>query len=299
MEATPAVVPAGSRLRLKAFVTTLLPLNLSGEIVQVLSDSDELEGELVLWPKGAGIYESAELELDTPPVTGEHRWNARLDVEAESGNPALQLSVPIVYTVTAHQIIVTAFEIPTAIPLGEPFEVIVGAKCTSGCNLSGQRIILNSSEGSKPATTTLGNDTWPGTEALYFSSAQLQAGETEGLMPWEVQLEPEGLPVLHEAEPTSFMTRYVPAPEHELRVEVYDSEKHAPVKGASVVVHPFRTVTNDEGIALIKVPAGEHRLFVSGYQYYPFRSDIRVDGDAAIRADLLWEAEEEIYDQLY
>jgi hypothetical protein len=298
VEATPATVPAGDRLRLKAFMTTSLRLDLSGHTVRLL-DEDELRGELVLESLGAGIYESAELELDAPVVPGEHQWDARLEVEADSGKPSLKLATPVVYTVAAHRIVVSAFKIPTAIPLGESFEVVIGAKCTSGCTLAGQRIIMHSGEDSKPVTITLGNDLWPDTEALYFSVAQLRAGETEGQVPWEVQLEPEGLPVPHEAEPVSFMARYVPAPEHELRVEVFDSERQTPVKGASVVVHPFRAITDDEGVALIKVPTGEHRLFVSGFQYYPFRSAIRVDGDAAIRADLLWEAEEEIYDQHY
>ncbi len=298
VEATPAVVPAGGQVRLQAFVTSLYPLDPGARTVQVFANGEQ-KAELILEPQGDGSFESPVLAIDVPEASGEHRLDAHLDVDADSGTQAVRFTTAVTYAVAAHRVTLTALKVPTAVPLGEPFEVTVGAKCACGCSLSGQPIIVSTESHGEHLRVKLGDETWPGTEAVYYSNAQLQAPETEGLVSWEVRLEPEGLPLPHEAEPASFTAHSVPPPEHELRVEAFDRDKQTPIKGASVVLHPFRAVTDENGFALMKVPSGEHTLFVSGFRYHPFRSSIRVDGDAEIRADLLWEEEEESYDQHY
>jgi hypothetical protein len=58
------------------------------------------------------------------------------------------------------------------------------------------------------------------------------------------------------------------------------------VRGARVVVHPYRAVTDAEGVAELRVPKGAYRLFVSGGDYFPFRSDGEIGADVTIRAEL-------------
>jgi hypothetical protein len=53
-----------------------------------------------------------------------------------------------------------------------------------------------------------------------------------------------------------------------------------------VVVHPYKTLTDEHGMAQVRVPAGAYTLFVSGKQYFPFRRDCDVKADITIRADL-------------
>lgn len=296
---TPASVDAGARLLLKAYVATSLPLDLTGQAVQILDSDDQQQTILVLEPKGGGVYESDELELDAPLTVGEHLWSARLDVTVNAGEQALRVSTPVSFTVVEHRITVSVFNTPTAVTVGDVAVVTLGAKCICGCYLGGQAVSLQGDLGEEAVTVTLGSETWPGTEALYFAVANLPAGTTEGLSTWEARVEPEGLPAPHETGTADFTLRYVPAPEHVLRVEVFDRQEQTPIEGASVVVHPFRTATDREGVATIKVPKGKHRVFVSGYQYYPFREDVDIDGDISIKAELLWESEEEFYEKLY
>ena len=43
--------------------------------------------------------------------------------------------------------------------------------------------------------------------------------------------------------------------------------KSDPVKGAKVVVHPYKAFTDERGVAEVRVPKGEYRLVVSGTNY--------------------------------
>jgi hypothetical protein len=52
------------------------------------------------------------------------------------------------------------------------------------------------------------------------------------------------------------------------------------------VVHPYRTVTNERGLAEVRVPEGEYRVFVSRRNYLPFRSDREVNADVTLEAEL-------------
>ena len=70
-----------------------------------------------------------------------------------------------------------------------------------------------------------------------------------------------------------------------------DAESGTPVEGARVVAHPYRTVTDERGVAEMRVPAGDYRLFVSGKGCIPFRFDGVVKADTTIRAQLAQDVE--------
>src|SRR5690554_3318668 len=128
VEATPAVVPAGGQVRLQAFVTSLYPLDPGARTVQVFANGEQ-KAELILEPQSDGSFESPVLAIDVPEASGEHRLDAHLDVDADSGTQAVRFTTAVTYAVAAHRVTLTALKVPTAVPLGEPFEVTVGAKC--------------------------------------------------------------------------------------------------------------------------------------------------------------------------
>ena len=53
-----------------------------------------------------------------------------------------------------------------------------------------------------------------------------------------------------------------------------------------MVAHPYQAVTDEDGVATLRVPEGEYRLFVSGKNYFPFHCDSDVKTDMTIRAEL-------------
>jgi hypothetical protein len=74
-------------------------------------------------------------------------------------------------------------------------------------------------------------------------------------------------------------------------VEAFDSETQAPIKGAHVLLHPYRALTDDRGMAKIKVAKGRYKLFVSGFNYIAYQHMIDVAGDVTARAELIAEPE--------
>ena len=97
----------------------------------------------------------------------------------------------------------------------------------------------------------------------------------------------------HAAASFTFAVKVVRAPDHEVTVEAFDSETQSPIKGAHVLLHPYRAYTDARGIASVKVAKGSYKLFVSGFNYIAYQNVIDVTGDVMIRAELTTEPEEQ------
>ncbi len=189
----------------------------------------------------------------------------------------------------AHATRIVVWDTPAAVECGASLRLKVGVKCTAECRAAGWRVEIRDAEGRSVASAAVGDVPWPGTAALYYAELELRAPNTAGLHAWEAVLEPEGAAVdrpAHAAASAQFHVRAVPAPECVVKVVAVDAASRAPVRGARVVVHPYRAVTDAEGVAELRVPKGAYRLFVSGRDYFPFRSDGEVSADVTIRAEL-------------
>lgn len=199
---------------------------------------------------------------------------------------------------------------PPAVECGAKFRVKVGVKCASECRAEGWRLEVHDHDGNALTSASAGEAPWPGTAALYYAELELRAPDIEGLYAWEARVPAidggstddstgdgtddgtddrgadGGHGRRHEAARASFNVRAVPAPECMLKVVAVDARSQAPVEGAKVVVHPYRAFTDEHGVAELRVPKGEYRLFVSGPDHAPFRSDGEVQADMTIRAEL-------------
>lgn len=144
------------------------------------------------------------------------------------------------------------------------------------------------------ATVTVADEPLSGTEALYPAEVNLTAPDAEGLFRWEVLtpaicVEPTGEDSYaheHESATTRFNVRAVPEADCRLTVNAIDRETQVAVQGAQVVVHPYRAVTNENGVAELSLPRGHYRLFVSGRDFFPLRLDGELTTDMTIRAEL-------------
>lgn len=189
-----------------------------------------------------------------------------------------------------HATRLVVWDVPAAIECGSAFKLKVGVKCAAQCCGAGWRVAILDAQGRTLASVAAGDVPWPGTDALYCAEVELRAPETEGLHDWEARLEEvaaldaESAP--HAAASADFRLRTVPPPDCVVKVVAIDAASGAPVRGARVVVHPYRAVTDAQGVAEIRVPKGAYRLFVSGRDYFPFRSDGEVRADVTIHAEL-------------
>jgi hypothetical protein len=168
--------------------------------------------------------------------------------------------------------------------------VKVGVKCAADCSSAGRLVEVRDEAGHVVASGVVGDAAWPGTSALYYAELELRAPTVEGLHPREAFVvaaaDDAGDCAAHDAASTRFQVRAARAPEYRLRVVAVDARTRAPVPGAKVVVHPYHALTNLDGVAELRVPKGAYRLFVSGRDRFPFRSDGEIDADITVQAEL-------------
>lgn len=191
----------------------------------------------------------------------------------------------------------TVWDVPSAAVAGERFRFAVGVRCSAGCNLGGKELLLFDQEGSGAGTVKLGHETWPGTEALYFAEVEARAPLEAGSHRWEAKLAGRDAELPHAAGSFPLTVRVVGAPDCEVTVKVVDRENRAPIKGARVVMHPYRAVTDDNGIAQVRVARGQYDILVSGSRYLPACASVEVTADlitgAELDADKPWTSPEE------
>ncbi len=80
---------------------------------------------------------------------------------------------------------VVVWDVPAAIERGTRFKVRIGIACSSARRPDGWRVEVRDHEGGSRATATVGEEPWPGTDALYHAEVALVAPEAEGLYDWE------------------------------------------------------------------------------------------------------------------
>jgi hypothetical protein len=180
--------------------------------------------------------------------------------------------------VTPHTTSVVVWDVPSAIVAGERFRIKVGIKCSNECDLTNTDFGIYNDEGTQVATGTLPDERWPGTTGLYVAEIELGAPAAEGLYTWSVKGHAEGL--------ASFGVRVVSAPECLVRVEAVDQITQTPISGARVMLHPYKAVTDERGVAEVRVAKGAYKLFVSQTRYFTFALPVDITADMTTRAEL-------------
>jgi hypothetical protein len=186
----------------------------------------------------------------------------------------------------AHAIGVVAWDVPSAVVAGERFRIKAGVKCASECRLAGVRCGVYDHTGASVGDAALASEVWPGTSGLYVAEVELTAPAAEGLYDWSVKAAEADLGAPHGEASTSFGVRIVSRPDHLVTIEVVDRASQAPVPGARVIMHPYRTETDGRGMARVRVAKGAYRLFVSQTRYITVVAPVDVAADVTTRAEL-------------
>jgi hypothetical protein len=201
-----------------------------------------------------------------------------------------QRSSPGVAASESHDTRVVVWDVPPAVERGATFRLKVGINCALGCRAEAWSVEIRSADGRTLASASPSDVPWSGTTALYVAEMEVDAPTADGLHAWEACIRAIAAArphdIGHPAARARFNVRVVPAPQCRLKVIAVDARSQLPVKGARVVVHPYRASTDEDGVAELDVPKGEYRVFVSGRSYLPFRSDGEVATDTTIKAEL-------------
>jgi hypothetical protein len=194
--------------------------------------------------------------------------------------------------VKAHTAHLNVWGMPSAISVGERFGLKVSMKCSSGCKLTGRELDIVDDKGAKVGAVTLGEDAWPGTKALYYAEFETDAPAEVGDHKWWVKVAATDIGLPHAAGSFAFPVKVVTSPDFEVTVEAIDSDKQTPIKGLHVLMHPYRSVTNENGVARVKVAKGTYKLHVSGFKYIAHQAIIDAESDVTARVELKIEPEE-------
>jgi hypothetical protein len=191
----------------------------------------------------------------------------------------------------------TVWDVPATTAVGERFTISVGARCSAGCNLGGRELNILDQKGSPACSVKLGHDVWPGTEALYFAEVEANAPLEAGSHQWEAMIAGWEAELPHATGSFPLIVRVVPAPDCEVTVRAVDREQQTPIAGARVVMHPYRAVTDDNGIAKVRVARGQYDILVSGSRYMPACASVEVTADmmsgVELDADRPWASPDE------
>jgi hypothetical protein len=186
-----------------------------------------------------------------------------------------------------HATRIVVWDVPPAVVCGAPFRIKVGVKCAAGCVIAARVVEIRDAAGLCVASAVVGDVPWPGT-ALFGTEIELRAPDVVALSSFDACVAAVDAAVAdrpaHAAASTRFQVRAVPAPECLVKIVAVDGRSHAPVPGAKVVIHPYRALTNAQGIAELRVAKGAYRVFVSGRDRFPFRHDAEVTADVTIEA---------------
>jgi hypothetical protein len=294
VEVAPNEVDAGAELTVTVRASCPHGCHLAGQGVSIRDRDDTELAHASLSVDEGETCTAAALVLRAPYDVGEHVWRAVLATHESNGVRHDEVATPFSFTAMPHATSVNVWGLPSAISAGERFSFKVGIRCSAACKLAGRALSITDQDGAQILTAKLCDDVWPGTSALYFAEVEAQAPRTTGDFTWQVTTPASDQSLPHAAGSFGFPVKVVAQPDHEVTVEAFDGDTQAPIKGAHVLLHPYRAFTDERGVAKVKVAKGRYTLFVSGFNYIGYERIIDVTSDVTARVELAVEPEEEV-----
>jgi hypothetical protein len=291
VEVSPSEVDAGAELTVTVRVACLYGCDLRGQSVSIRHQDDTELASAELTELDGEAYVTSPVVLRAPLSVGEHTYQAILPAHEKDEVLHEETATEFSFVGMAHAASVNVWGLPSAIAAGERFRFNVGIKCSAGCKLTGRPLSIFDHEGAQVGAGSLLEDVWPGTSALYFAEVEAQAPLNPGDHRWQVKTPGSDLSVPHADGSFTFAVKVVRPPDHEVTVEAFDSETQTPIQGAHILLHPYRALTDERGLAKVKVAKGSYKLCVSGFNYIAYENIIDVAGDVTTRAQLTAEPE--------
>ena len=236
---------------------------------------------------------TAEFTLKAPATIGEYTWTARyVPEEFEEGEGEeekttktfhQESSVDVSFRVRAHLITLSAWGAPKPVSRGESFTANIGACCSDGCSMAGLQLHIKTETGIQ--NVALGTDILHNTKATSWAEVTLQAPDDEEVHEWIVDCDLPESEHPHQIETATLIFRTSAPPQHTVTITIkdkYDEKKE--MEEADVMLGRHQTVSNKQGIAVIKVPPGKQTLSVMLKHYHYDDQEIDVTGDMSITA---------------
>ena len=289
---SPAEVYAGGHLTLTSKVSCAEGCDLSGKALLIMDQENLLVERFDLADFTGEANEASGFVMKAPDTPGTYTLVAVFAAYEEDGVVHEEKTAPLSFTVIPHPTRTSVWGVPSAISAGETFGFKIGVTCLEQCDLGNSEVEIFDHKGAQLTTGRLGRTPWPETTALYYAVVELQAPSTEGHYKWEAKVQNADHEVAHEGCSYTFGVRVVRPAECTVNVEAIDKDDGLPISGAQVVMHPYRTFTDQHGQAVLRIPEGDYRLQVSGFKYTPFWTAVKAvtaAEEVSVKAELSWE----------
>src|SRR5262245_25683920 len=270
---SPQEVDAGAELTLRAVAECPEDYDISGDQISFHDAAGREIGSAplaVLEEDGFG----AEIIVTAPVELGEYGYSAVLTAAESDGVAHAGARAEARCSVKAHDAYLNAWDVPSAITVGDAFSFHVGLTCSCGCNLANRGFVVRDRAGTVVASGRLGDAVWPGTSALYFAEVQAVAPADISLHQWMVESAGSNSGIAHAPGSLAMGVRTVAAPDHEITIEVVDRESGTPLEGVILIMDPYRTTTDQNGVARMKVTADHYLLHASGLKRMPYQDHL-------------------------
>jgi hypothetical protein len=246
-----------------------------------------------------GEANAGELVVKAPLTAGTFSWLAVCPPHAQGDVLYDETLAPFSVTVKPHPTSMIAWDLPSAIVVGERFRFKVGIKCLAGCHLAGRELTVHDPAGTQVGTGRLRDQPWPGTTAMFYDEIDIRAPDAEGQYKWEARASWPETELPHSDSASAFGVRVTSFPDCLVTVEAIDAKEKTPVAGAFVVMHPYRAVTNERGLAELRVRKGEYAILVSKTRFDPMKRTVAISGDFQTQVELVLEAPEQDGSEIY
>jgi hypothetical protein len=293
VDVSPREVDAGGELTVRVRVSCPDGFDLRGQSVSIRNQDGTALAAAELTEFDGEAYATSAFAMRAPLEVGEHTYRAVLAAHEKDGVSHEETWTVFSFVAKPHATSVNVWSLPSAIAAGERFRFKVGIKCSAGCKLTGRPLSVFDDEGAQVGAASLRDDIWPGTSALYFAEVDAQAPLRTGDHEWHVDCPEVESHVPHAAGMFTFAVKVVSPPDHEVTVEAFDAETLTPIMGAHVLLHPYRALTDERGVAKVRVAKGRYKVFVSGFRYIAYQGIVDVAGDVTARAELTSEPEDQ------
>jgi hypothetical protein len=266
----PPEVPVGTSIGFKVRVSCGDGIDLRGGCVEITA-SERVVAAPALIECRDGCNETAAVSVRAPDRPGAYDLTVVFPRQKIGGDIYEECALPISFRTRPHRTSLAVWAVPSPVPIGGRFSVMVGAKSSGACDLQGASVEISDEAGVTVGQGTLGQAPWPGTSGLYWAEIGLTAPPGEGTFSWSAAFPAQELNLSHDGSSATFGFAAVRRPEHRLTIEVTQSEPAAPLADVQVALGPWRAATDAAGMACLEVPAGHFILAVwkSGFEAAP------------------------------
>lgn len=289
VEGAPADVDAGAEFSFICRVALSPKSDPSGLAVSIRDHDNAELASAELSMSGGDCYATDEIFLKAPLTDGEYICRAFLVAGNKAHASFDTTSTEFSVVVKAHSMRLNVWDLPSAIVAGESLTLKAGLKCSAGCNLASREVCIFDGDGIQIGDGKLCDEVWPGTSALYFAEVECKAPLAVGNHKWELRFTASDLGVPHAAGAAAFDIKIVDPPDCEVTIEAFDAGSQTPISGAHVVMHPYRALTGENGVAKLNVVKGKYELLVSAPKCLATARAVEVAENVSIRAELTLE----------